>query len=259
MSFQWICFVMFSVCKLWDVFSSLSQESCRTPRLRTSLATPRRGKRPRGSYRSGSAGRTRWRCHRRSSTWPSLWCCRRCPGWGGRCGTPEDRSWPPLLYNDLSHLTAAVHVSIVTVSLALAGEGVAVGVGEDLLMSSRELVSVLLGEDQSSRHQTAHSQSQHWGHSAMLSLYFTSRERPSPVPCLLSLLALADHWRWWNAGNTFIGDTRHWVWWDYSGPTNTHIFTQTSHTQHLHSVLSSGSITISLKCQYKCHYSVKLL
>ena len=65
-----------------------------------------------------------------------------------------------------SDLAAAVHISVVSVALALAGEGVSVGVLEDLLLAGRQGPATLLGQDQPRSQQAADCQTQHSGHSA---------------------------------------------------------------------------------------------
>lgn len=49
-----VCFVLSVSSVNCEVFNSPSQESSRTPRLRISLGTPRKGRHPQDSCRSGS-------------------------------------------------------------------------------------------------------------------------------------------------------------------------------------------------------------
>ena len=86
-----VCVSVGSVCKLCQVFNSRSLEPSRTPRLRISWATPRKGRRPRDGCRSRSPDQTPWHCRRRNSTWPSQWCLLSCPVSVDRCGKPKNK------------------------------------------------------------------------------------------------------------------------------------------------------------------------
>ena len=85
-----VCVSVCFVCKLCEVFNSLSQESSRTPRLRISWGTPRKGRHPLDGCRSRSADRRLWHSRRRNSTLPSLLCFLSYLVSGDRCGKPKN-------------------------------------------------------------------------------------------------------------------------------------------------------------------------
>ena len=85
-----VCFVLSVSSVTCAVINSLSQESSRTPRLRISLGTPRKGRHPLDSCRSESVDQRLSHCHRRNSTLPSLLCFLSYLVSGDRCGKPKN-------------------------------------------------------------------------------------------------------------------------------------------------------------------------
>ena len=76
---------------------------------------------------------------------------------------------PPFDLSSRTDLAAAVHISVVSVSLALAGEGVRVRVLEDVLVSGRQgpAALLLLAEDQAGPQEAADCETEYSGHSAI--------------------------------------------------------------------------------------------
>ena len=111
-----------------------------------------------------------------------------------------------------SYLTATVHISVVTVSLSLAGEGVSVRVLEDVLVTCRQGPAALLGQDQASPQEAADCQTQYSGHSGReehrtVRIFHNKGGRQQHLPGLLSLPAPTDHWSQGGTGNIFIRDS----------------------------------------------------
>ena len=177
------------------MFNSLSQEFSRTPRLHISWGTPRKERHPRDGCRWGSVDQTLSHCHRRNSTLPSLLCFLSYPVLGDRRGKPKNNV--SVQTSDLfcSDLAATVHISVVSVSLALTGECVRVRVLENLLMSCRQGATALslLGQDQPRPQEAADCQTEYSGHSATWELrtdsqkYFRRRGNTNLACCHFQL------------------------------------------------------------------------